>query len=79
MCSGSVYLRHRPLLLYVSRGLKINGHGDHMVLVVDMVSEVIFLSYKNTFPNIYVFGISISPSQTIVALCIERSENKWLC
>ena len=46
-----------------------------MDIVVDIVPEVIFLIYKNTFPNIYVFGISISPSQVIMALYIERSEN----
>ena len=46
-----------------------------MALVVDIVPEVIFLSCKNTFLNTYVFGIGISPSQAIMALCIERSVN----
>ena len=55
----------------------MNGHVDHMALVVDIVPEVIFHSCKNTFQNSYVFGISISPPQAIMALCIKRSENKW--
>ena len=32
--------------------LKKNGHGDHITIVVHMVSEVIFLSYKNTSPTV---------------------------
>ena len=48
------------------------GHGDYMAIMAHMVPLVLLLSYKNTFPNSYVFGICISPSQAIMALFIER-------
>ena len=43
-----------------------------MAIMAHMVSLVFALSYKNTFPNSYVFRACITPSQTITALCIER-------
>ena len=48
------------------------GHGDHMAIRAHMVAMVIILSYKHTFPNIYVFGIYMSLSQAMMALCIWR-------
>ena len=48
------------------------GHDDHMAIMAHMVPLVFILSYKNTLPNSYVFGMCITPSQAMMALCIER-------
>ena len=78
MCSGYVYLRHRPLWHCVSRDCKNIGHGDHMAIMAHMVSFFFFPNYEGIFPNSYVFGIYISPSHAMMALCIERLWNMGL-
>ena len=49
------------------------GPGDHMAIGAHMVTGVFILSYKNTIPNISVFGICISPSQAMMALCYLKN------
>ena len=53
--------------LCVSRGVK-SSHGYRG----PYGTRGLYSQYKNTFPNRYVLGISPSPSQAIMALCIER-------
>ena len=48
------------------------GHGDHMAIMAHMVAGVLILGSKHTFLNSSVFGICVSPSQAMMALCIWR-------
>ena len=51
------------------------GRGDHMDLWAHMVPTIAIISYKHTFPNLLVFGICMTPTQAMMALCYREILN----